>query len=137
MYLKSGNVPKNPFSTRAEGSLWFRRLKKEAQRLSPYLRFRRINHGFYRVYWREAYIHELYKEMPLKGYDFEDYDPRFENRSYYEEYEDKAELTRRIKNFKEGYWDSKDTIWTRMYLMRNDEAYATQAKKSYKQMRIY
>lgn len=119
-----------------EGSTWFRRLVKECKAISPFIRFKRIKFGFYRVYWRDAYIHEVYKEMPAKGYDIEAYDPRLENKSYYEEYEDKAELTRRIKNFVEGYYDSKDKILTRVYMFKNNDEMYQKAKNAYKQVYV-
>ncbi len=116
-----------------EGSRWFRRLMREIPKLSSDLRVVRIKMGFYRIYYRQAYIHEVYKEMPEHGYDFEEYDPRLENKSYFEEYEDNAELIRTIKNYKEGYWDSLDTIRTRVYLMRNNAEYNKKAHNAYKQ----
>lgn len=119
-----------------EGSIWFKKLYKDSTKLSKYIRFKRIKMGFYRIYWKQAYVHEVYKYMPAKGYDFIDDDPRFENRKYYEEYEDKAELTMKIKNYMEGYYDSWSKIKTRVYNMRNnDEAYRA-AREAYKEMRI-
>jgi len=119
-----------------EGSIWFRRLVKECQKISRHIRIKRIKFGFFRVYWKDIYIHEVYKEMPEKGYDIEYYDPRFDNRSYYEEFEDRAELTRKIKNFVEGYWDSLDAIRTRVWLLRHDKEYNQNASKAYSQMVI-
>lgn len=68
------------------------------------------------------------------GYDLDDLDPRFENQKYYEEYEDNAELTRNIKNFVEGYYDSLDTIRTRNYMMKTSPEYNERATNAYKQM---
>ena len=122
--------------TKMDGSRWFKRLVRECKRISPYIRFKRIKMGFYRVYWKDAYIHECYKDMPYKGYTIETYDPRLENRSYYEEFEDNVKLIRNIKNFVEGYFDSIDKIRTRVYMFKNnDEMYQT-AKKAYRQMVI-
>lgn len=123
-------------SSDIKGSYWFKRLYREATRLSPHLRFKRIKLGFYRIYWREAYVHEVYSEMPMIGYDYEDEDPRFENRKYYEEYEDQAELTRKVKNYMEGYYDAIDHIRKRIYLMRNDKDFYKEARQAYKQMRV-
>jgi len=120
-----------------EGSLWFRRLMKDVRKISKHIRVKRIKLGFYRIYWQQAYLHEVYKEMPNKGYDIFDYDPRLESQSYYEKYEDNVELTRKIKNFVEGYYDSKKTLQIRSYMMRNNKEFNDNAKKAYKQMRIY
>lgn len=91
----------------------------------------RIKCGFYRIYYRQAYLHEIYKEMPQRGYDMDELDPSFEDKKYFEEFEDRAELTRKIKNFVEGYWDSKETIRTRMYMMRNDKEFNQNATQAY------
>jgi hypothetical protein len=117
-----------------EGSRWFRRLVKECRKLSPHVRFKRIKFGFYRVYYKGAYIHEVYQEMPQKGYDMDDLDPRFENQRYFEEYEDEGEMTRKIKNYVEGYHDSLDRIRTRVYMMRNDKEFNQNAMLAYQQM---
>lgn len=122
------------YHTNMPGSRWFKRLVRECKKISPHIRFRRIKQGFYRVYWKEAYIHEVYKDMPIKGYDIESYNQRLEDRSYYEEYEDNVDMIRTIKNFVEGYHDSIDKIRTRIYMFKNnDEMYQT-AKNAYKQM---
>ena len=118
------------------GNYFFKRLVNDCKKISPYIRFKRIKHGFYRIYWRNAYLHECYKWMPIVGYDFEDYDPRFESRSYYEEYEDNADLTMKIKNFREGYFDALNTIKRRVYLMRNQREFYERSKRAYKQVRI-
>jgi hypothetical protein len=120
-----------------EGSPWFKRLYRETKKMSKYVRFKRVKLGFYRIYWKEAYIHEVYKYMPAKGYDYEDLDPRFESQKYYEEFEDKAELTMKIKNYMEGYYDSIRKIETRIWNMKNDEEAYKTAREAYKTMRIY
>lgn len=74
--------------------------------------------------------------MPEHGYDLDDLDPRFESQRYYEEFEDQAELTRNIKNYVEGYWESLDRIRTRTYLMRNNQEFNKSATNAYKQMVI-
>lgn len=117
-----------------EGSRWFRRLYREAKKIDPNFRFKRIKFGFYRIYYRDAYIHEVYKEMPYKGYDLDDLDPRFESQKYYEEYEDSGEITRKVKNYVEGYVDSIDRIRTRAYMMRNDKEFNDNATKAYREM---
>lgn len=90
--------------------------------------------GFCRVYWKEAYIHEVYTDMPYRGYDIEEEDPRLVNKAYYEEFEDQVELTRKIKNFVEGYTDSIDKIRKRVWLFKNNEEHYEKAKNAYKQM---
>jgi hypothetical protein len=89
--------------------------------------------GFFRIYWKDAYLHEVYKEMPPKGYDIEQEDPRLESREYYQEYEDEVSVVRTVKNFVEGYVDSIDHIKTRVYLLRNNEEFADKAHNAYKQ----
>jgi len=116
-----------------KGSRWFRRLIRDCKRISPHIRFVRVKYGFYRIYWKRSYVHEVYSEMPQMGYDFIDLDPRFENKKYYEEYEDHGELTRKIKNYVEGYWDSIDRIRTRVYLLKNNKEFNEQASKAYQE----
>ena len=117
-------------------SRWFKRLQKECRKLSPHIHIKRVKMGFYRIYWKDAYIHEVYGDMPYIGYDIEEEDPRLENQSYYEEYEDNVETIRTIKNFVEGYYDSIDKIKTRVYLLKNNEDFAKQAQEAYKQIYI-
>lgn len=119
---------------KTHGSRWFRRLIKDIRKISQHIRVKRIRFGFYRIYYKQCYIHELYSEMPQKGYDIDDLDPRFESKKYYEEYEDNAELTRKIKNFVEGYWDSLDKIRTRCYLLKHNKDYYDSAKRAYSNM---
>ena len=119
-----------------QGSPWFRRLYKECCKLSPHLRFVRVKFGFYRIYWKQAYIHEVYKEMPEHGYDITNEDPRFESEKYYAEFEDQAEITRKIKNYVEGYHDSIDNIRTRVWMMRNDKEFNEEATKAYRTLTV-
>ena len=119
-----------------EGSIWFRKFINKVSKLDSNIRVKRIKLGFYRLYWRRAYLHEVFKNMPVKGYDFEHYDPRFENKSYYEQYEDRAELTRKIKNCVEGYYDSLKTLLLRAYQMRNDKEFNEHATRAYSHMVI-
>lgn len=114
-----------------EGSKWFRRLVQDCKKISPYIRVKKINHGFYRIFWKTAYIHEVYKEMPQHGYDDETKDFHFKEKKYVEEYEDRAELTRKIKNYVEGYWESLDRIKTRVYMMRHNREFNEMATKRY------
>lgn len=113
------------------GSKWFRRLKKDCKKISPYIRFVRIHHNFFRVYYKQAYVHEVYREMPQYGHDIYEKDVRFISQKYYEEYEDRATMTNKIKNYREGYWDSLDRIRTRVWMMKHDNEYYQQAKRRY------
>lgn len=117
-------------------SSYFKRLRRECEKISPYIRFVRIKMGFYRIYFKHAYIHEVYEDMPLIGFDIEDIDPRLSDKKYYEEYEDNIELTRKIKNYVEGYIDSKDRILKRIYMIRNNQEFAERAENAYKQITI-
>lgn len=116
-----------------EGSHWFKRLVKDIEKIDPYLRLKRIKFGFYRIFWKDIYIHEIYKECPQIGYDIIEEDLRIQDQKYFEEYEDNAENIRKVKNYKEGYWDSIDRIKTRVYMMRHDKEFHNNAKKRYQQ----
>lgn len=113
------------------GSLWFRRLVSDCKKISPHLRVKKIAHGFYRVYFQRAYIHEIYKEMPQVGHDIMDKTFNFVAKKYVEEYEDREELTRKVKNYVEGYWDSLETIRTRVYMMKHNKEFNQMATKRY------
>ena len=117
-----------------EGSIWFQRFYNDCKKIEPQIRFVRVKYGFYRIYFKQAYIHEVYKEMPEVGYDLDDLDPRFENKSYYEEFEDNGEITRKIKNYVEGYWDSLDRIKTRIYMFRHNQEFYKNSTEAYKQV---
>lgn len=118
------------------GNVWFRRFRDECLRSFPDLRFKKIKYGFYRIYWRGAYIGECYDTMPPKGYDKEEDDVRFMNKSYFEEFEDKAKLTRKIKNFVEGYYDLRDTFKTRIYMLKNDLEFRKNSQTAYRQFYV-
>lgn len=119
-----------------KGNVWFRRLRAELESKSPHLRFKEIKLGFYRIYYKGFYIGEVYSCMPPKGYDIEEEDPRLVDRYYYEEHEDKAKLTRNIKNFVEGYFDTSKDMATRLYMLRNDAEFYENSKKAYQEMRV-
>lgn len=74
--------------------------------------------------------------MPPKGYDKVEDDVRFMDRSYYEQYEDSAKLTRQIKNFVEGYFDSIKDFKTRMYMLRHDNEFYENSRKAYYQLYV-
>lgn len=119
---------------------WFKRFVKDCKKTSPHVRIKKLGYGFWRLYWtggcEPAYIGEFYEEMPYKGYDKTDLDPRLESQKYYEEYEDHVKLVRTIKNFVEGYWDSLETFKKRIYLLRNNKEYYETATKAYRQVKI-
>ena len=118
------------------GTYWFRRLYKEVSDIDPYIRFKRLKYGFWRIYWKQAYIHEVYEEMPIIGYMIDEVDDRFENQKYYEEYEDNTELIRKIKNYVEGYWDSINKIKRRIYLFKNNQEFYQRSINAYKQIKV-
>lgn len=134
------NVDKEDQFDINEGSYWFKRLVREITSSYPDVEFRKIKYGFYRIYWRgsgyPAYIGECYKELPEVGYEIYDNDIFFESKKYYEEFEDTAELTRKIKNFVEGYWEMMDHLKTRLYMVRNNTEYRNMCIQQYKQMVI-
>jgi len=119
-----------------EGSLWFRRLLKDCKKISSHIRVKRIKNGFFRIYYKQAYIHEIYKEAPMIGYTMDSLDPRFESKKFWESKEDRADLTRQVKNYIEGYWDSLDRIRTRMYMFRNNYEFYKTAVDGYKTLVI-
>jgi len=119
-----------------EGSHYFRRFAKDLKRISPHFRLVKVKYGFYRIYWKSAYIHEVSKDMPVRGYDVEVYNPRLQNKSYYEEFEDNADVIQNVKNFREGYWDSLDVIKTRFYLLKHDAEFNKTSTNAYKQVVI-
>lgn len=118
------------------GTYWFKRFLRESKRISPHLRVVKIKMGFYRIYWKDAYIHECYSEMPYRGYDITEEDPKLLEKKYYEEYEDQVELTRNIKNFVEGYVDTKDKLKRRIWLLKNNQEFYETSKRAYQQMRV-
>lgn len=72
----------------------------------------------------------------MLGYDLETYDPRFESQQYFEEFEDNAELIRKVKNYVEGYYDAIGTIKTRTYMMKNDNEFYTNATRAYQNLTV-
>lgn len=116
-----------------DGTQYFLKLVKACKKMSPHIRFVRARYGFYRVYWKDAYIHECSKDMPLQGYDFEDEDVfAKESLSHYEEFEDINDRVMMIKNFKEGYWDAFKAIETRVYMIKHDKEFNETAHAAYK-----
>lgn len=122
------------------GNYWFRRLVRDCQRVSPHIKFKRIKYGYVRIYWsgggNNAYLAECSKDLPPKGYDIYEKDINLSDRKYYEEFEDQIEYSKKIKNFKEGYWDTLDSLKRRIYLMRHSKEHYKTAVEAYKQVRI-
>ena len=123
-----------------EGSRWFKKFYKDCKKMSPHIDFVRIKHGFYRIYWtgggEPAYMHEVYKWMPMVGYDIEERDPRFDSHTYYQSMEHKDDLTLKIKNFVEGYYDSIGTMKRRVRMFKNDKEFYQTATKAYRGMKV-
>ena len=72
--------------------------------------------------------------MPENGYDINEIDPRLEDKNYAEKFEDNTELTRRLKNFVEGYWEALRHIQIRVWLMKHNDEYNKEATEHYQQM---
>lgn len=119
-----------------EGSYWFRRLVKEAKKISPHIRFKRIKYGFYRIYLRAAYIGECHKDMPLEGHDVLEKNYHLEDQRYQQEYESTIDSTARLKNFKEGYHQTLDRLRTRVYMFKHNREFYKNALRGYSQMRV-
>jgi len=117
-------------------SHWFRRLEQDLYKMDKQLRLVPVGLGFHRIYFKRAYVHEVFEEMPQVGYDIETYDPRLESQSYFEEFEDHPEMVRKIKNYVEGYWDSLRRIQRRVYRMRHNRQFYDQTVNAYSQMTI-
>jgi hypothetical protein len=114
-----------------EGSVWLRRLQKELKCISKHIKIRRIKHGFFRIYWKDAYVHEVYKEMPYRGYSWYTESPYKDSLKLMQEWEQDGELQRKVKNFVEGYSEAIHAIKLRVHQFKtNNEHYQT-AKEMY------
>jgi len=118
------------------GSPWFRRLVRELKSKSKHFRIIRIRCGFYRVYWKDAYVHEVYKEMPERGYTWYTDSPYRESLKLVQELEQDGEIQRKIKNFVEGYREASKAIMLRVYQFKNNDEHYRIAKDMYKQVVI-
>ena len=114
-------------------SSYCKKFIKKLRSTSPHIKIRKLKHGFYRVYFQNAYLMEFFEEMPLRGYTFEDYDPRMESQSYFEELDDHYDLVRNLKNFKEGYVDSLKNLAKRLYLFKHNSEFNERTRKIYAQ----
>lgn len=120
-----------------EGSIWFKRLMRELYKTSKHFKVRKIRSGFFRIYWKEAYVHEVYKEMPYRGYVWYTDSPYKDSLRLIQEWEQDGEIQRKVKNFVEGYVEASRAIKLRVYQFKhNDEHYRT-AKDMYKHVVIH
>ena len=119
-----------------EGSYWFRRLVKELTTMSSDIKVRRIRCGFYRIYWKDAYVHEVYKEMPRKGYVWYTESPYNESLKLMLENELDGEIQRKVKNYVEGYDEAIKAIRLRVYQFKNNNEHYQIAKEMYRNMVI-
>jgi hypothetical protein len=104
--------------------------------MSKHFVVRRIRHGFYRIYWKEAYVHEVYKEMPYRGYEWYTESPYKESLKLMQEWEQDGDLQRKVKNFVEGYSEASKAIKLRVYQFKNNDEHYRTAKDMYKQVVI-
>lgn len=119
-----------------DGSYWFRRLVNDAKTISPHIKFRRIKYGFYRIYLKQAYIGECSKDMCQLGREVYEKNFYLEDQRYHQEYEENIDSTARLKNFREGYWETLDRLKTRVYMFKHNKEFYKNALRGYSQMRI-
>lgn len=119
-----------------EGSPWFRRLMRDLRKMSKHFRVRRIRNGFYRIYWKDAYVHEVYKEMPCRGYSWYTESPYKESLKLMQEWEQDGDIQRKVKNFVEGYYEAIKAIKLRTYQFKNNDEHYRIAKDMYRNVVI-
>lgn len=100
------------------------------------IRVVRLKLGFWRIYWKNHYIGELFEEMGSQYHDIEGYDPRLESQKYYEEFEDHVKMVRTIKNFAEGYYDSLIKFQKRIYQLRHNPEFWERSKRAWEDSSI-
>lgn len=120
-----------------EGSVWFKRLMKDLWKISKHIKVRRIRCGFYRIYFKEAYVHEVYKELPYKGHVWYTDPPYKDSLKLTLEWEQDGEIQRKIKNYVEGYNEALKAIKIRVYQFKNNEEHYRTAKDMYKHVVIH
>jgi len=118
------------------GSYWFRRLVRDLYSMSKHFQVRRIRAGFYRIYWKDAYVHEVYKEMPQRGYEWYTQSPYAESLRLMLQYEQDGEVQRKVKNYVEGYHEAIKAIRLRVYQFKNNDEHYRVAKDAYKNVVI-
>lgn len=119
-----------------EGSEWFRRFMRDLMKISSHFRVRRIRCGFFRIYWKDAYVHEVYKEMPYRGYEWYTESPYKDSLKLSQEWELDGEIQRKVKNFVEGYSEAIKSVRLRVYQFKNNDEHYKIAKDMYKQVVI-
>ncbi len=105
-------------------SSYFKRFKRECEKLSKHIKFKRIKHGFYRIYYKNLYIHECSSNMPCVAVELDEENPMvYESKQFYEEYEDNIDMIKRFKNYIEGYYDAIDVVRRRVWMRRHDDEF--------------
>jgi len=112
-------------------SSWFIRAKEECEEMSPHIRFKKIKLGFWRVFYKNSYLHECSEDMTANGYDIVETNPRIQNKSFYEEFEDNIDTIMTVKNYREGYHNFMDHIRTRLWMHKNDKEFSERAERAY------
>jgi len=135
-YSTHTSVDDDKIPFQKEGSYWFRRMVRDLYRESKHFKIRRIRDGFFRIYWKEAYVHEMYKEMPYRGYVWYTESPYKESFKLMQENEQDGEIQRKVKNFVEGYSEAYKSITIRIHQFKNDEEHYKIAKEMYQQVVI-
>ena len=115
-----------------EGSPWFRRFVRDLYRISKHIRVVRIRCGFFRVYYKDAYVHEVYKEMPYRGYVWYTESPYKDSLRLVQEWEQDGEIQRKVKNFVEGYSEATHAVKLRIYQFKNNDEHYQIAKDMYR-----
>ena len=87
--------------------------------------------GFWRVFYKNSYLHECTEDMKVMGYDIIEPNPRLESLQFYQEYEDTIDTIYNTKNYREGYHDFMDHIRTRMWMHKHDKEFSDRAEKAY------
>lgn len=104
--------------------------------MSKHIKVRRIRHGFFRIYFKEAYVHEVYKELPYKGYVWYTESPYKDSLKLSLAWEQDGEIQRKVKNYVEGYSEALKAIKLRVYQFKNNEEHYRLAKDMYKHVVI-
>lgn len=81
-------------------------------------------------------MHEVYKEMPYKGYTWYTESPYKESFKLMQEYELDGDIQRKVKNFVEGYYEAIKAIKLRTYQFKNNDEHYRIAKDMYKHVVI-
>lgn len=82
-------------------------------------------------------MHEIYKEMPYRGYSWYTDSPYKDSLKLMQEWEQDGELQRKVKNFVEGYVEASKAIKLRVCQFRNDPEHYKIAKDMYKHVVIH